>query len=298
MDIKTIQVIINPAAGLEEPVLKTLNTIFRENGVRWDASITNEAGDGQRLAKAAIAQGVDLIAAYGGDGTLAEVAAGMVGSDVPLAFLPGGTGNVMAAEFGISRYLERAAAQIFLPNTRPQPVDLGVIGEGVFMLRASVGFEAAVVKRTSRDMKDRFGLLAYGLALLETLSQPLHAHYHLTLDGEEVEAYGFSLLIANAGSIGRMNLSLASSIRADDGLLDVMILNTDPETMAAMAASVIQLDQLDQQYTAALQHWRVKEVTVVTDPPQHVQVDGDLFDQETPVTARVIPGAVRVMVPA
>lgn len=287
-----IQVIINPASGGNRPVLGILNRVFQKHGVRWDVSVTNRQGDGRRLAREAVQAGADLVAAYGGDGTLMEVAGGLVDTGVPLAYLPGGTGNVMAAELGISRRLTRAAALIFDPARRLRPIDLGRIGEWPFLLRASVGFEAVVAAKTSRELKDRFGLLAYGISILGALGEPLTARYQLTLDNHAVEAEGFSLLIANAGSIGRLNLSLSSGIAPDDGWLDVMIISTDVNSMLSMAASVVRLEE----YAASLQHWKAREVTVTADPPQRVQVDGDPIG-ETPVTATVTPGAVQVIVP-
>ncbi|GAB4575573.1 MAG: diacylglycerol kinase family lipid kinase [Anaerolineae bacterium] len=289
---ENIAIVINPAAGLEEPILKTLNNVFRKYDANWQVAVTNRAGDGRRLAREAVERGADVVAVYGGDGTVMEVSGGLVGTDVPLAILPGGTGNVMSVELGIPRDLSRAAELLFDPDRKIRPVDVGQIKEHYFMLRASVGFEAAVVRKTTRDLKDRFGLLAYGFAILEALNEPLHAHYRLTLDGQEVETEGFSLLIANAGSIGRLNLVLHSAIKPDDGLLDVMMLNTRPETLVSMAASVVQLDE----FAAALQHWQAREVRVESTPRQTVQGDGELFC-DTPVVARVVPGAVRVIVP-
>ncbi|MBN2470506.1 MAG: diacylglycerol kinase family lipid kinase, partial [Anaerolineae bacterium] len=254
--------------------------------------VTNRAGDGRRLAEEAVEKGVDLVAVYGGDGTLMEVSSGLVGGDVPLAILPGGTGNVMSVELGIPRELDRATELIFQEKRRIRHVDVGQIGERYFMLRASVGFEATVVKKSTRDMKDRFGLLAYGFAILEALNEPLHARYELTLDDREIETDGFSLLIANAGSLGRLNLILNSAIKPDDGLLDVMMLNNHPEHLVSIAASAVQLDE----FTAQLQHWQAREIKVVSHPLQTVQGDGELFC-DTPFTAQVVPGAVQVIVP-
>lgn len=283
-----IQVIINPALGWRVPVLKRLNNVFQPRGVRWNVSVTNRAGDGRRLAQEAVAAGADLVAVFGGDGTVAEVASGLVGSEVPLAILPGGTGNVMATELGIPRHLNRAARLIFDERSRLRPIDLGQIGEQCFLLRASVGFEAAVAEKASREMKDRFGLLAYGIAVVQALGEPLAARYRLTIDGQVVECEGFSLLIANAGSIGRLNLSLAASIQPDDGLLDVMVI----DTALTMLATVMRLDEL----AVSLQHWQGRQVAVSAEPVQHVQGDGDLFGH-TPITATVLPGVIQVIVP-
>jgi diacylglycerol kinase (ATP) len=69
-----VHVIINPAAGHDEPILNVLNDIFHPAGVDWDISITHKSGDATRLAKEAVAKGVDLVAGYGGDGTQMEIA--------------------------------------------------------------------------------------------------------------------------------------------------------------------------------------------------------------------------------
>ena len=98
---KRIQVIINPAAGHDEPILNVLNDVFHPAGVEWDISITHKFGDATRLAKEAVASGVDLVAGYGGDGTQMEVANGLLGSGVPQAILPGGTGNAMAHDLNV-----------------------------------------------------------------------------------------------------------------------------------------------------------------------------------------------------
>ena len=294
MAIKTerIHVIINPAAGADAPVLNLLNRVFSEHDVHWTVSVTLGKGDARRQAQDAIEAGVDVVAAYGGDGTLMEVVGGMVGSGMPLAFLPGGTGNVMAAELHVPRRVERAAELIFQPDATLRKLDVGRIGEYHFVMRASVGFEAKVIEKTSREMKDRFGLLAYGISAFQALAEPLTAKYRLTLDGKVVETEGASLLIANAGSIGRLNLTLGQTVEPDDGLLDVIVIANDPNSVLSMAASVIQIDGLK----ASLQHWQARTVGVEAHPPQNVQVDGDLLGQ-TPIEARVLPEAVSVIVP-
>ena len=149
-----------------------------------------------------------------------------------------------------------------------------------------------VVERTSRELKDRFGLLAYGMSVLQTLAEPLTAHYRLTLDGHELETEGASLLIANAGSLGRLNLHLGPIITPDDGLLDVMLIGHDTDIVLSMAATLVQLDEL----TASVQHWQAREVHIEADPVQNTQVDGDVLGQ-TPATATVLPGAVRILTP-
>ena len=107
-----IHVIINPAAGQDQPILNTLNDVFNQFKVDWEVSITKKFGDATQMARAAAASGVDLVVGYGGDGTQMEVANGVLGSDTPMAILPGGTGNAMAFELNIPRDLRQAAELI------------------------------------------------------------------------------------------------------------------------------------------------------------------------------------------
>src|SRR5689334_16286997 len=125
---KRIQVIINPAAGKNEPILNTLHDVFKDHDVDWDVNITKKAGDGARLAKAALDRGVDLVAAYGGDGTLLDVAEAMVNTGMPMAFLPGGTANAMVAEVGVPGTLAEAARVIVQPDSVLRAIDVGRIG--------------------------------------------------------------------------------------------------------------------------------------------------------------------------
>jgi diacylglycerol kinase (ATP) len=85
---KQIHVIINPAAGQNDPILNTLNNVFKTYDVRWEVDVTHGPGDAERHASAAVEAGVDVVAAYGGDGTIREVTCGLRGSGIPLAVLP------------------------------------------------------------------------------------------------------------------------------------------------------------------------------------------------------------------
>ncbi len=88
---RRIHVVINPGSGKPTPVLHTLNTVFRRRDIEWEISLTQKSGDAERFARQAAESGVDIMAAYGGDGTVMEVARGLMGLETPLAIFPGGT---------------------------------------------------------------------------------------------------------------------------------------------------------------------------------------------------------------
>ncbi len=285
--IERVRVIVNPAAGLERPILRPLNNVFRPAGVAWDVAITQQAGDFERYAQQAVADGVDAVVVYGGDGSVMEAATALSGSNVPLGIIPGGTGNIMSVELGIPYDITQAANIIISEASRVRSVDLGRVGDKYFILRVSAGLEADMVKNTSRDAKSRWGRFAYWQAMLS--SQMTMTSYTLTLDGTPVQAEGFSMMVTNAGNIGLPGLPMLTDISVSDGLLDVVVLKSTGflAYLANPAATVA---------NEMVQHWQVREVTVATEQPAAVQADGELWD-DTPFTATVVPSAARIIVP-
>lgn len=290
---KRIQVIINPAAGQDEPILNTLNDVFQSYEIDWDVAITQRLGDGKRAAQAAVEAGVDVVAVYGGDGTVMDVASGLIGSEMPLAILPGGTGNALLVELGIPLKLAEAAALLCAEPSRVRAIDAAQIGEHYSLLRVDAGIGAKVSKAADREMKDRLGMFAYIVAGIRELTTSPRVNFQLKIDGEEIERQGIACMITNVGSLGRLNLSLSSSIKPDDGVMNVFVINNDLASALALAASVTEV----QQWQDALEQWPCHEITVNADPPQPVEIDGDPLDLLTPFTLKVLPGAIHVLVP-
>ncbi|MCC7447944.1 MAG: diacylglycerol kinase family lipid kinase [Anaerolineae bacterium] len=290
---KHIHIIVNPASGQDRPVLAILNSVFHPAGVDWDVFITKQAGDARRLAREAIAAGVDAVGVYGGDGTVMEVVSGLVGTSTPLAIFPGGTGNVASFELGIPGDLAEASALVCSDETDIRQVDLGQVGDTYFILSAGVGLPTSMMQAADREAKDRLGMVAYLAAGLQAFREPLSARYHLTLDGKSVETEGITCLIANSGAIGQLGLKFVQAVDVSDGLLDVIVIRQgDPGSLLSVAASVI----TGADNAQPLQHWQAREITLVTDPPQAVQVDGEVMGQ-TPLHVKVVPGAARIIVP-
>jgi YegS/Rv2252/BmrU family lipid kinase len=288
-----VHVIINPASGPDRPVLGILNSIFHPADVDWDVFVTKKAGDARRYALEAVAHGVDAVAVYGGDGTVNEAASGLVGTDVPLAILPGGTGNVLSVELGIPGDLAEACALLCNNRSNVCKIDVGQVGSAYCLLSASVGFATAVIQGADRATKQRLGTLAYVLAGLQALRDPAMARYHLTLDGKQIEREGITCMIINSGNLGQAGWKIVPGIDLHDGLLDVIVIRRgDLGAMLSVAASVVTRSGS----APSLQHWQAREIDLVADPPQTVQVDGEILDK-TPITARVLPSALGIIVP-
>jgi YegS/Rv2252/BmrU family lipid kinase len=289
---KHIQVIINPASGQPKPILHTLNRVFHKSSFDWDISLTKESGDARRFATQASQSGADVVAAFGGDGTVMEVAMGVLGSQTPMAILPGGTANLMSVELGIPKDLEKAATVACDEASQVRSIDVGQIGDQHFLLRVGLGFAARKVELADRELKDKYGILAYSIAGLKALKDTKRIQYRITIDNELYEGEGLSCLIDNAGNIGIPGVAPVKGIEVTDGLLDIILIKAPIPSSADTTIITSIKTKKD-----ILAHWQGREIKIETDPPQSIQVDGEMLGQ-TPVSINIIPQAVRVITPA
>lgn len=288
--MRKVHVIINPASGQPQPILNKLNNIFHPVDVDWDISITTKSGDASRFARSAIEDGADVVAAYGGDGTVMEVAHAVKGGNIPMAILPGGTANLMSVELGIPKDLEKAAEIIIAEKPVVRNVDMGKIGDGTFMLRVGIGFSGEKVKQADRALKDRWGILAYSIAALKAMKISQRTRYYVTIDGTEYETDGLSCLIDNAGNIGVQGLT-PKGISVSDGLLDVIIVR-DASVRSLIAVGTALTEKPPN--PEAVKHWQGSKINIKVDSPQTVQVDGEIWEMES-IDAEVLPGALPIL---
>ncbi len=293
-----IHVVINPAAGGDVPVLSILNDVLGKRDVEWDVSITHKAGDCTRLAREAAESGVDVVAAYGGDGTINEAAAGLAGTGVPLMILPGGTNNVLASEFDIPAAIPEAVEQLF--SREPRPVDLALVRKPeerngrYYMMRAEIGITAQMNEETTRELKNQWGTLAYLIGSVRALGKLERVRFHLEVDGARHVAHGVSCQIANTGRLNsRTELKYAPDVAADDGLLDLFVYDVEGSEEGSVAEIVGRtLLHLDSAWHAA--HWRGREFQITTPAPTAVWCDGEPFGV-TPIVIEVVPDVLHVM---
>jgi diacylglycerol kinase (ATP) len=303
---RRVYVIANPAAGQGTFDIKELNARFVAADIDWEVWFTKKIGDGAILARRAVDEGADVVAAYGGDGTVAEIGGALVGTGIPLAVLPGGTANVMSIELGIPAPFVEACNLLCYEELTLRPVDVGVVGDLYFMLRLSMGMEARMVEGADRNLKDRLGTLAYALSALRALAAPEIIRYEFELDGQTVVEEGIACIIANSANLGRVGIHLSPDVSVSDGLLDVFVVNSanmptvmtlltnilGQETKDVVAEEVGSTPPLPRQ----IRHWQAKEIVVRSTPVSNVQCDGEMIG-DTPKHIRILPAAIQVVVP-
>ncbi|MBF0490034.1 MAG: diacylglycerol kinase family lipid kinase [Candidatus Omnitrophica bacterium] len=293
--LKNIHIIINPAAGKGESSLAIINTSLKEAGIKWDAFITHQKGDAILLAKAAVKEGVDALAVFGGDGTLMEAANGLIGSDLPLIILPGGSANVMAKELGIPLDLKEACVLFSHHLLETKAIDVGHFNGHYFMVGISIGFGADLVKGANRETKNRIGILAYFFSAAAALKKLKLTDYQLKIDGKDYTVSGLTCFISNAGNLGFTRISLDKHIDVSDGLLDVVIVRkANLSLFKLMAMTLLKGERPDN--FEIVRNWQGQDISVSTNSPQMVQCDGEVLDK-IPLHIKVIPNAIQIFVP-
>ncbi len=289
-----VHIVINPAAGRNKAILGSLNDVLHPAGVHWDVSITNGPGDAAEQATRAIADGADVVGVYGGNGTVAAVAGAVGGSGVPLWILAGGTGNGTVGELGLPRDLHAAAKMLIDPATRVATLDLGRLGERVFVLRAGIGAIAEVDERASREMKDRVGGLAYVSAGLEVLREAKPSRYRVTIDGTVVEKDAIACIVANGAGFGGVGV-LAEGVSMTDGVLDVFLYGEDE--LRASLSKLMGTAGTPRALSLGIPPVASgRQIRLETEAPQLAAADGEPAGT-TPTEIEVLPGRLDVLLP-
>jgi YegS/Rv2252/BmrU family lipid kinase len=291
---RRVAVIFNPVTGGGETADRKRDTEQALQGAGLDVLWleTTREDPGQGLTRSAVEQGVDLVIAQGGDGTVMACVTGLAGTDVPLAVLPGGTGNLLATNFDIPSDLEDAV-EIALEGDRVR-LDVAAMDDDRFVVMGGIGFDAAMLRDADPNLKEHLGAVAYLLSGLRNLRRR-RSRYRLRLDDRPpIDRVGQGVLIGNLGRL-QGGLPIMPDARPDDGLLDVAVLETRTVLdWLTLALRVLLRRRKDPQ----LELFQARRVEVSCDRPQPVERDGDLAGARDHLLVEVVPAALTLCVPA
>lgn len=288
-----VRVILNPQAGQAEHLdnIDRACAIWQEHGWHVDRHNTAYPGHATELARDAATEGYDLVVAAGGDGTVNEVVNGIVGTQTALAALPVGTGNVWVRELRLP--LRSDAAATALLEGAAYSIDLGQADDRYFLMMAGIGFDAAVTRATRPESKRRFGIFAYLFQALKTARDMRGTRARLVLDGRPIKGNVLMVVIGNSRLYAGF-LQITHHANLIDGMLDVAVITGRSARSAPLHIISILLRRYS--FNPDLRYYRAREVTISGVAPLDVQVDGDTIGV-TPMTFRVVPGALRVWLP-
>ncbi|WP_157247307.1 diacylglycerol/lipid kinase family protein [Nonomuraea typhae] len=291
-----LALLVNPAARggrtlrLLEPVVRRL----RDGGAEVSVIVGDDAADALERACTAAAERPDALVAFGGDGLVHLAVQAVAGTGVPLGIIPAGTGNDIAAAYGLPVKDQLAAADTVL-RLRARAVDAawieraGADGEW-FAGVVCCGFDSRVNERANR-LTWPPGMAKYLVALAAELRAFRPIPFRVTLDGEEtLEREAMLVSVANTGTYGA-GMRISPDARPDDGLLDVVVLGAVPKAEFVRVFPRV-YKGTHVRHPAVSVH-RVREVRVEA-PDVVAYADGERVGA-APVTCRVEPGALTVL---
>jgi len=305
-------VIVNPnASQVRDAATRTAviadveRALARRDGIAPRIVVTNAEADTRPAVEAALADGVNAVIGVGGDGTLRDIAELLLRSGVPLGIVPAGTGNQLAAVLGLPLAARSAAA--VLVEAQSRTIDLGEVTlrlvdapeqQSVFTIGCGAGFDARLMATTPRDWKQRIGKAAYFVQALKLAATIGVVPYRFTVDGEVFETDASVAMVGNMGQLVPGLLDLRLPIEPDDGLLDLIVVGARGP-IHGMKGLVDQLLRTSLGGGEGSDSLRVRgrQIVVEADRPEPLQVDGD-YVGEGSLAAQVLPGGLRVLVPA
>ncbi len=269
--------IVNPFSGVSrKKVLKPKIQQFLDlEKYDYQIKYTNAPGHATELAKQAVQENFDIVVAVGGDGSVNEVAQGLIGTDKVLGILPAGSGNGFAMHLGLGRKLDKAIK--ILNEGQVISIDTCELNGRPYVNLAGVGFDAIVAYKMKKS-KLR-GLMGYvKFSLKEALGFQFRK-YNITIDDQVIEREFMVLEVANAPMFG-YNFLIAPQAKFNDGVLDIVLIKKAPKWRYLFSfwrffTGTIHKSSLVETYTAKKVTIEVKEETAV-----HVDGEGYLLKQD------------------
>ena len=292
-----ITVIINPISGTGGRIdiarrrAEHARALLALHGMGGEVHLTEGAGHARELARHALARHASTILAWGGDGTVNEVASEIAYRDAALGIIPSGSGNGLARELQIP-FDPDAAFDIALHGTE-RVIDAGEFDGRLFFNIAGIGLDARVAHRFSEDGLVRRGFRRY-LEITASELWSFHPDEHtIVTDGATVRRRALLIAIANARQYGN-GATIAPRARLDDGRLDVVVVEHRSPLRALMHMPRVFMGQIER--IPGVTMTTAVDIEVTSAQPVIYHVDGEPFVGGASLKARVRPRALRVRV--
>lgn len=284
-------VIINPVSGRGRTPPGDKAALARRTGetlgIDVSVELTQHAGHGRELARAFVEAGVDTVVAWGGDGTISEVAGAVAGTPASLGIVAAGSGDGFALTVGVASDPSEALRTAFTAPVRA--LDVGDANGRPFLNLAGIGYDARVARRFNR-LTRRGGLPYLLIGMHEGLSYRGRA-YRVHLDGDPADHRAFMMVFANGRQYGN-NAVIAPGARFDDGLLDATIVDTRPFLTQVWRARRLFIGHA--KALPGIVRRAIRHAVVESDEPIEMHLDGECVEEATRVEIRVRPGALRL----
>ncbi|KYK16674.1 MULTISPECIES: YegS/Rv2252/BmrU family lipid kinase [Streptomyces] len=286
--------VVNPTAGgaTSAAALLGVARLLREAGAGLETEYSRSLGHAREIARRAGEDG-RVVLAVGGDGMAGGIGGALSGTGATLGLVPAGRGNDFARALGLPT--EPAALAEVLLRGEPRPVDTievtSAVHDRTAVLRSVYAGVDALANRHANDTRLLRGAASYYAGALRAVTGWRPTRYRVTVDGEEHAFTGYTTVAANSGYYG-FDRRIAPSARVDDGLLDVVMIHHAPRLL--FFALMNELASGAHVRRPQVRVVRGREVRIEADRAVPYGADGEV-EALVPVTARVLPGALRVL---
>jgi diacylglycerol kinase (ATP) len=291
--MRQICLIVNPAAGNLLTRHDITGMIERLRAHHWEVEIHRTAcrGHATEIARRAARRSYPFVVAVGGDGTIHEVANGLIGTPTALSVVPTGTGNVWASEIQMPNGPDALLSTLHTGEVRS--VDVGLANDRYFLTVASIGVDSLTISRTRTWIKRLFGRPSYAATGLRELLRFRPTQAQISTQGQVFECHLQMVVISNTRSYGGV-FDIAASATIDDGYLDVVIYTGQGLSTAAKHLLRTTLGR----HTSAqdVMSQQVKSIRILALPKLPVHADGEIICF-TPVTVTCQPQSLNVLTP-
>ena len=310
---KRMLLIVNPYATTVSDRLKNLVVYALQGRFDVEAVSTQAQNHATEIGREAQDGGYDVVVAFGGDGTLNEVANGLAGTDLPVAILPGGSTNVVGRTLGIPNDVVDATEHLLslADDWQPRKIDLGMVDDRYFVFSCGVGIDATVVRRVDANpkLKATAGPYYYSWAGVsgfyrKYLVNPIRVR--TTVDGHE-PVEGVTTIVQNSDPFtyfASRPIRVCEGIGLDDGTLSMAVLKR-----AAQRDMPTLISSLFSETKPAARHKQVAHFDDVlhavvetastakdgTLRPFPLQVDGDYIGERERIELRAAPSALTIV---
>ncbi len=289
---KRILFVINPISGVgkQKSVEKLIGERLDKNRFSAEIAYTDAPGNATEISRKAAGEGVDIVVAVGGDGTVNEIASGLVGTSTALAIVPAGSGNGLARHLKIPMNLKNAID--VLDAGTVQKIDTATINGQLFVNVAGVGFDASVAKKFAASGKRGFS--TYFRITASSYKDYKPKQYSLLIDGKLIKRRALLVSFANSSQFGN-NTSIDPAASVNDGFIDVCIVGKVPEWKTIFLAPLLFLRRFDR--TRYVEIIRAKEVILKRKKGKNIHLDGDPKIMGKELSIKINPLSLNVIVP-
>lgn len=290
--MKHLVFIINPRSGVEreKAIQQAIDSRLDKQQFSYEIQHTQYAKHGTELARQAASKDAYAVVAVGGDGSVNDIVAGLLGTNTALAIIPKGSGNGMARSLGIPLHENSAIDIINRGNTIS--MDIGMADDRPFISNAGVAFDALISKKFAKSM--RRGFAVYSWLVTKHMWTYKEWDWDITIDGKTIKEKAFIISVANGRQFG-YNFQIAPQANWTDGLLDIVVIRRFPKILGGLLVYRAMNGTINK--SPYVRCYTGKEVVISNANLKLMQTDGDAHECSNKVHFHLAPHKQVVIVP-